>query len=128
MKNSRITAKERGLLKGAIRRVFSRSDLRKQAVEENRVNYSDPNRPRVKKWSVCHQCDKFIPTYLIEIDHRVPIIPVDKSLEDMSWDDLVDRIWCDSDNLNTLCKDCHKVKTKAENKERRAYKKKGGNK
>lgn len=123
MKNPRITAKERGLIKSAIRRVFSRSDLRKQAVEENRVNYSDPNRPRVKKWSICHQCDTFTPTYLIEIDHRDPIIPINSSLEEMSWDQLINRIWCDPDNLNTLCKKCHKEKSKTENKARRAYKK-----
>lgn len=118
-----ITKKERGLIKGGIRRVFSRSELRKSVIDGSRRNYTDGTRPRVKKWSECPNCDKFIPTYLMEVDHIMPIVPLDRSLEDMSWDEIVNRIWCDPGNLKAVCKDCHKVKTKAETKERALYRK-----
>lgn len=117
--------KERNLIKGSLRRVFSRSELRKEALLKSVIDYTDLSRPRVKKWSRCSLCLRPTPTYLIEIDHEVPIIPVELSLEQMSWDDVVDRIWCDIFNLVPLCKECHRNKTALENKLRRELKKKG---
>lgn len=128
--NSRISDKERNLLKGAIRRVFSRSDLRKKVVELTVVSgYTDPSRPRVKKWSICQCCKQYVPTYTLQVDHKDPVVPLDSSLKDMSWDLVVDRTWCEENNLWAICLNCHKDKTKVEQKERRALKKvKEGNK
>ena len=123
MKNSRITPKERGLLKGAIRRVFSRSDLRKEALATTIVIHKDPKRARVTKWSICSECKEFTPTYLMQIDHKDPIVPINSTFEDMSFDVLIDRMWCPKDGLTPLCKPCHIIKTKAENKLRRQIKK-----
>lgn len=122
MKNPRITHKERGLLKGAIRRVFSRSDIRRKVVELTVVKHYDPSRPRVKKWSVCPLCEQFTPTYLLQVDHRDPIVPTHTSLEEMSWDTVIDRVWCAENNLLAICKPCHREKTRLENKERRKNK------
>lgn len=116
-------AKERNLVKGALRRVFSRSELRRLAIQSSTIDYIDPERPRVKKWSKCSQCGKNTPTYQLECDHLEPIVPVNTTLENMSWDDVVERIWCSVDNLRAVCKDCHKKKTKLENRERRLNKK-----
>ena len=124
MNNPRITAKERNLIKGAIRRVFSRSTYRTAIVLMNRVlQYTDPKRPRVKKWSKCPLCDELTPTYLMQVDHIDPIVPIGTTLEDMSWDDVIDRIWCDQNNLQSICKVCHNIKSKEENKQRRLNKK-----
>lgn len=120
-----ITKKERGLIKGGIRRVFSRSELRKSVIDGSRRNYTDGNRPRVKKWSACPDCDKFIPTYQMEVDHVDPIVPINMSLESMTWDEIVNRIWCDPKNLRAICKDCHKIKTKVETKQRAIARKSG---
>lgn len=123
-KNPRITKKERNLIKGGIRRVFSRSELRKKILEKSIIKeYGDPNRKRVTRWSKCDNCGKMEPTYLMQIDHKEPVVPINTSFDDMSIDDLVDNQWCDEDNLKPLCKPCHEIKTKAENKERRRLKK-----
>ncbi len=114
MKNPRISPKERGLLKGAIRRVFSRSELRKSAVERGRIEHTEPQRPRVKKWSRCEMCLMPTASYEIQVDHKLPLVPVDSSLEEMSWDDLVNRCWCSIDNLQGICEECHKSKSKEE--------------
>ena len=111
-----LTAKERNLIKGAIRRVFSRSELRKTIIHEARVTHYDPDRPRVTKWGRCAHCKELIALYQMEVDHNEPIIPVDKSLESMTWDEIIGRIFCAKENLTALCKPCHSVKTKAENK------------
>lgn len=118
-----ITKKERGLIKGGIRRVFSRSELRRSIINESRRSYTDASKPRVKNWSACPDCDTFIPTYLMEVDHVFPVVPITMSLEDMTWDEIVNRIWCAPENLKAICKDCHKIKTKAETKERALYRK-----
>jgi len=123
MKNPRVTVKERNLLKGAIRRVFSRSELRRKIVDLAVVKHSDPSRTRVKTWCKCPECNQFIPKSYMQVDHIVPIIGLHESLEDLSWDTVIDRLWCEENNLTAICKECHTKKTKAENKERRKLKK-----
>jgi 5-methylcytosine-specific restriction endonuclease McrA len=116
--------KERNLLKSAVRRVFSRSDLRREALERNAIEHTDPERPRVTKWSWCSDCGTITPRYLMQVDHITPVIGVTEKLEDLSWTELIeDRIWCDANNLQILCLPCHKAKSKQENAERRQYKK-----
>lgn len=125
MTNSRMTPKERGLLKGAVRRVFSRSDLRRKIIQTVIINHSDPNRPRVKKWGRCTLCKLPTALYQMQVDHKDPIIPIDKTLEDMMWDEVINRAWCEENNLVPVCKPCHQLKTKEENKQRRKNKKTG---
>lgn len=116
--------KERNLLKGAIRRTFSRSELRRKALDAAAIkDYHDPSRKRVTRWGCCAECSKLEPLYLMEVDHMVPVIPIGSTLEDMSWDQVIDNVWCDESKLQTLCKPCHKLKTKEENAERRRIKK-----
>ena len=116
-----MTVKERNLLKGAIRRVFSRSDLRRKLIESHTIEgYSDINRPRVTKWGYCTECGEITPRYKLEVDHEPPIVPIGKRLEDMTWDELIDNLWCNEINLRPMCKDCHKAKSKAEMKKRKA--------
>lgn len=117
--NDRVTRKERGLIKGALRRVFSRSELRKAAIDASRIDYTDAARPRVTKWSRCPVCSRPTPTYLMECDHKIPVVKIDQASADMTADQLVDAIWCKSENLLAICKDCHKAKSKSEAAERR---------
>lgn len=116
--------KERNLLKGAVRRIFSRSELRKKALDASLVkDYHDPSRKRVTRWGRCAKCQKLEPAYLLEVDHMEPIIPVGETLEEQSWDQVIDRVWCDESKLQALCDTCHNSKTKEENSERRRIKK-----
>lgn len=123
MPNPRITAKERGLLKGAIRRVFSRSELRREVLEAGVVAHSDPKRKRVKTWVKCAECGGLDAKSNVQVDHLQPVVPVTTTLEAMTWDELVDRIWCDKKNLQILCEVCHNVKSVKENAVRRANRK-----
>lgn len=123
MSNPRITKKERGLIKGALRRVFSRSELRRAVIQEATIKHSDNDRPRVTKWVKCFICKEPTAAYQAQVDHKIPVIGINKALEDISWDELVDRLWCFKENLDVLCKPCHALKTKEENKARRKWKK-----
>lgn len=123
MNNKRMTVKERNLVKGAVRRVFSRSDLRRSVADDAEVKHSDPRRPRVKKWAKCAKCGSVFPKYLGEVDHVLPIVPLDKALEDLSWDELINNLWCDKKYLQFLDESCHIEKTKEERKLRDKYRK-----
>ncbi len=63
------------------------------------------------------------PAYKLQIDHVVPVIPIDSSFEEMSIDDVVNRLWCEENNLKPLCESCHNRKSKGENFARRQFKK-----
>ena len=127
LKNPRISKKEMGLLKGSIRRVFGRSDLRRRVIETYIIkDYYNPNRKTVKYWIQCEQCKKMEAKSNIQLDHVEPVIPVDKSFEEMSFDEVINRQWCEENNLKVLCKPCHHEKTRLENKERRRIKKEKG--
>lgn len=121
--NSRITSRERGLLKGAIRRVFARSDLRRKVLDAQDIIHSDSSRPRVKKWSRCQVCKIAFPKYLAVVDHVMPVIAVTSSFEEQGMDVTTDRTWSEESNLQVICEQCHAVKTKAEREQRKLNKK-----
>lgn len=124
MKNPRITTKERNLIKGALRRVFSRSELRRSIIDASIIiGFTDDTRPRVKTWCKCAECGKPTPKSYAVVDHLSPVVKLDSSLEEMSWNELVDNIWCEASNLQVLDEECHLLKSKQENKIRRANKK-----
>ena len=116
--------KERNLLKGAMRRLFGRSDLRRKVIDDNIVKgYKDPKRKAVKFWVKCAECGEMEAKSNVQVDHKEPLVPLNSSLEEMTWDEVVDRLWCDINNLQLLCKPCHKLKSLTEMKERRKLRK-----
>jgi hypothetical protein len=73
------------------------------------TNYDETKKARVKN---------------IFVDHIVPII--DPATGFTTWDDCIERMFCDSSNLQLLCKDCHTIKSHEEieiAKQRRALSK-----
>lgn len=120
MANPRISAKERGLIKGAIRRAFSRSELREKIMARARVQHSDPAKPRCKKWIRCEVCKQPSPEWSSQVDHIEPLIPIGKTMADMTMDELIDRTWCPEENLQAICLTCHDSKTKIERDARTA--------
>jgi 5-methylcytosine-specific restriction endonuclease McrA len=44
-------------------------------------------------------------------------------MEEMTLDEVANRMWCEKNNLQVLDESCHNAKTKAENKLRRQHKK-----
>ena len=77
----------------------------------------DPSRPG---WSICEICHQS--REKLDTDHIIPCVsPIDGLV---SWDEYIARRFVFSaDQLQCICRDCHKTKTKAENKIRREAKK-----
>ena len=123
MNNPRITPRDRNRIKGALRRAYSQSELHKKILNSADLpNYSDPARPRVRKWSRCPVCQKPTPKYLMRVDHKEPVIPTNLSFEEMSLDLTADRMWCPEENQQPICPTCHDQKSALEREERKAHK------
>ena len=59
---------------------------------------------------------------LLDMDHVNPVVPYDRTTNDMSLDEIIPRIYCNESNLEYLCKaKCHKEKTEKEKTIRKKY-------
>lgn len=128
--------KEKPLLKGAVRKIFTRSPQYQEALKRVRVVLPPENKKdgTLKKVAPvryrCESCNELFQLVknkktLIQIDHINPVIAFNKTLEDLSVEEIFYNIICSLDNLQALCavpkkmndgKDsCHHKKTKEEN-------------
>lgn len=129
-----MTKKERNLIIGALRRVFGRSEVRRDLLRSVRVeepkNKKDQTlaaKPLVSY--ICALCgakaagarNKTRPH--INIDHIDPVVPVGKTYDDMTWDEIIARMFCAPERLQPICSDCHTKKTKEELRHRVAKRK-----
>lgn len=110
-------------IRGANRRLFARSPIVREKLEESRQEF-----PRYKKdgtlakkpWvkRQCEVCNAWVSSTKIAIDHKDPVVPPDgfPTHFDM-WDRItlfLKRLWCDKANLQRICSDCHDKKTQEE--------------
>lgn len=65
----------------------------------------------------CATCKKHFVAADVQVDHVLPV--VDPKVGFIGWDSFIDRIFCEIENLQVLCKPCHKVKTEEEKAERK---------
>jgi len=64
----------------------------------------------------CANCRDVFAGKDVQIDHIEPV--VDKIVGFKNWDVYIDRMFCDVEGLQVLCKKCHLKKTSDERKER----------
>lgn len=72
---------------------------------------------RIAEHYECSECGNLFPSKLVVVDHINPVVPTTGFI---SWDNVIYRMFCSGLGLQVLCKECHKVKTKQENEERKA--------
>lgn len=114
-------------IRSAIRRVFSRSPLAIETLEKARrerpwykKDGTQAVKPRVE--FLCSSCNEWFMRKDIQVDHDVPVIDPVKGFE--GWEIFVERLFCDPNNLKTLCLSCHKNKTDEEKRVRAINRKK----
>jgi len=93
----------------------------KNAKSEYFETCKNGNKRRRVKFE-CASCKKSFARKGVNVDHIEPVIEIKTGF--VSYDVYVDRLFCNSEGLQILCKSCHGEKTKAENKVRRQIKKK----
>lgn len=110
---------DKNLIKGALRRLFARSPI----VQEVKLSALHPTKRGVRggKQYRCKKCRGLYGSNKVQVDHIseiVDIIPV----KHMSYNMLVERIFCKKSNLQVLCLTCHAEKTNKYKKIRESYK------
>lgn len=75
---------------------------------------------RLAKHFRCADCANSFPSSKIQVDHVHAII--DPKVGFTNWDDVVNAMFCEKDNLQCLCLDCHKTKTAQERAIKKEYK------
>ena len=100
---------------------FIRSALRQKSrwwkpvtlcKENAKRNYHGPNK-RQKYEYQCNSCKNWFAATSINVDHICPAGSLN-SAQDLP--EFVERLFCEVDNLQVLCKDCHDEKTANERK------------
>lgn len=98
-----------------------RSDIAKLVSKSREVWRQSETYQAIKKsakspvkpgWFICLKC--FETREVIKIDHKIPIGKQPDSMKEFG--DWLERLFCGADNLQPICADCHKKKTKEDNK------------
>ncbi len=123
MKKKKSNFNLKTVVKGSLRRAFARwpaaVEIREEAIHPTIKG------PRGGKQYICSDCKNTFGVTKISVDHIDPVIPLGKKIDDMSWDEVVERMFCEKSNLQVLCKEgCHKIKTSVERKKRKELKQK----
>ena len=126
---------ERNRVKGALRQSFRMSPQMWEVKQRARVelppalkkNGTPGKRPRVRYR--CAICKELYMDKYTQVDHIDPVVPLDKTETDMTYDEMAERIFCPRENLQVVCStplknnggkpSCHKIKSDEENYIRR---------
>jgi hypothetical protein len=92
-------------LRAASRRWPPKYEAIKAAFTKIKINKTSGRKARHYK---CAACGKDFTQSNVQVDHIKPIG------KDLSWDEFIEKLFCERDNLQVLCKACHKKKTKEE--------------
>lgn len=95
---------------GVLRRATLKWPARQEALSNARVE-----RGRYR----CADCGDLFGPKEIDLDHRVPVI--DPKTGFKTWDDFIEKLFCEADMFDVLCKQCHTNKTILEDAMRTHY-------
>jgi len=122
---------ERNRIKGALRQAFRMSPQMWETLQRARVELppalkkdgTPGKRPRVRY--KCAICGELFQQKFVQVDHVDPVVPLDKTEADMSYDEMARNIFAKSANLQVVCStpmtknggkpSCHKIKSDEEN-------------
>lgn len=68
----------------------------------------------------CAACANLFKAADVQVDHIDPVVSVEKGFE--GWDVYIERMFCEADGYQVLCKPCHSIKTANERKARKGNK------
>lgn len=78
----------------------------------------NPRTNRLAKHYKCRACQRDYPAKDVEVNHITSVVPTSGFT---SWDDVIERLFCEKEGLEVLCKPCHKLVTKQERLERKVH-------
>ena len=110
-------ARYNSFVKGALRSASQRWPPKYTVLNEACIGQQiNPTSGRLAKFYTCNACKEVFPAKLVEVNHIIPVVPITGF---DNWDGIIKRMFCEKDNLEVVCKVCHKLITKQENLERK---------
>ena len=110
-------ARYRGFIKSALRSASQRWPPKYQTLNEAYVGKMiNKSSGRLAKHFKCNKCHDSFPQKEVEVNHITPVVLISGF---DSWDGVIERMFCEKEHLEVLCKPCHKFLTQLENQERR---------
>jgi len=107
------------LLRAGSRKWPPKYETLQEAFVESKVNTKTK---RVSKHYKCASCKKTYPGKEVNVDHIAPVVsPTDGFT---SWDEYIERLYCEKENLQVLCSGCHDKKSLKEKTQRVSSRKK----
>lgn len=90
------------------------------AVKEIAKRKSQSDNKRLKFEYLCNHCKEWHPESNINLDHLNPVVNPLTGFVD--WNTYIKRLFVEKEEYQVLCKECHNVKSKAENEIRHEIK------
>ena|ERR1035437_1422873 len=63
---------------------------------------------------LCANCSIPHPRKNVQIDHTVPVVPLEIATTPQSWDNYIERMFCPKEGYQILCLQCHELKSSVE--------------
>lgn len=101
-------------IRGALRQI-ARYMPEKQECLRNAIHPTEKG-VRGGRLYICAKCGLCFNVKDVQVDHIEPVVPINHEIT--SWDEYINRLFCDIDNLQVLCKPCHLIKSNNENNDR----------
>lgn len=98
--------------KGPSRETFAKGCLRRGSLMWRPISECRRLARRERGKYECAICKGLFGAKETQVDHREPVVDIIKGFT--SWDDYIERLFCDVDGLDLLCKNCHEAKTTME--------------
>lgn len=102
------------LLRSGMRRFPNKSEALSKAKTTKKKNKKTN---RLAQHYKCASCRKEFPLSDVQVDHIQPVVDTKQGFVD--WNTFIERMYCTTENLQVICKPCHKVKSDKERKERK---------
>ncbi len=99
-----------GFIRSTLRAGFTRWGPKHQAKKLAKVAYNSYQ---------CADCNELFANKEVEVDHIVPAGSL-KTFSDLP--EFVERLYCEADGFQVLCKPCHQLKTNREREDRKNVK------
>ena len=80
----------------------------REAKRKIQDGYFKNGKPRMRAQFKCNECKEWYSSKEVQVDHMTPV----GDFKD--WNQYIDRLFCQKDKLQVLCKPCHKEKSRNE--------------
>lgn len=112
--SARFASFIKSALRAASRRWPQKHEALKKSCIGKRLNKATGNDVFHYK---CAACANLFKAVEVQVDHVNPVVSVEKGFE--GWDVYIERMFCEADGYQVLCKPCHAIKTANERKLRK---------